>query len=170
MPRTTTTRRKAPTRTTRARAHLSKLDASSIAKLSGPPVFNRPSPRHKLEWTWIGSDGDPWPEWLRGYKKMCGVYAIKQRGEVVYVGSSKSALYDTVTRHFQQWTRQKKFWKGLKGAGHDPGMTYRRKDCQVAVYTVACGKEREEEARLIARFAPRDNIMKNPDGLEDAPF
>lgn len=157
-------------RTKKVTSRRKHLDKASIAKLGATPVFRRPAPRHSLSWFWIGADGDPWPEWLRDYKKMCGVYAIKEHGKVVYVGSSKQALYDTVTRHFQRWGRKKNFWKGLKGAHHDPGMTYRRKDCQIAVYTVGCGTEREEEARLIAKYNPRDNLSKNPDGLEDVPF
>ncbi len=153
-----------------AKSSHSKL-ASDIAKhFAHAPYLSRKAPAESLHWHWIGSEGDPWPEWLRAYKGACGVYAIKEHGKVVYVGSSRKRLYDTVTRHFQQWKRKKNFWKGLHGAHHDPGMTYRRDHCQIAVYTVACGAETTEEARLIARYKPRDNLMVNPDGLEDAPF
>ncbi len=152
----------------RRRSH---LDKESAAKLASKPLFSRAAPKHSLTWHWIGSDGDPWPEWLRAYKEECGVYAIKENGKVVYAGSSKKRLYDTVTRHFQTWGRQKKFWRGLHGgAGHDPGMVYKRAKCQIAVYTVACGGELEEEARLIAKYEPRDNIVANPDGEEPVPF
>ena len=152
----------------RRRSHLDKATAD---RLTARPYLSRPAPKHALTWHWIGSDGDPWPEWLRAYKSQCGVYAIRESGRVVYVGSSKKRLYDTVSRHFQQWGRKKKFWRGLRGgAGHDPGMVYQRGKCQIAVYTVACGGELAEEAALIARYKPRDNLVQSPDGLEDAPF
>ena len=120
----------------------------------------------------IGSDSEPWPAWLRAYKTWCGAYVIRDKGSksVLYVGSSKSRLYDTITRHFQSWRRHKNYWKGMRGAQHDPGMTYTRGHCEVAVRLVSCGQEREEEARLIARLKPRDNLVDHPDGLEPAPF
>ena len=59
----------------------------------------------------------------------------------------------------------------MRGKHHDPGMTYARGRCEVAVKLVSCGEERAEEARLIARLKPRDNLTEHPDGeLEDAPF
>jgi hypothetical protein len=143
-----------------------------IARIVGQrPLFSRShSGGHELTWHWIGTDGDPWPEWLRAYKSACGVYAIKESGKAVYVGSSRKRLYDTVTRHFQQWKRKKNWWKGLHGAHHDPGIVYQRKKCQIAVYTAACGDETSEEARLIDRLKPRDNLVEHPDGEEEVPF
>lgn len=128
--------------------------------------------RHHLVFHPIGSEGDPWPTWLHAYKKACGVYVIKEGSKVVYVGSSKARLYDTVTRHFQQWKRHKNWWKGQYGAHHDPGLTYQRGRCQVAVKIVPCGQELTEEARLIDRLRPRDNITAHPDGGgdEEIPF
>lgn len=119
----------------------------------------------------IGSEGDPWPEWIRERTGDSGVYAIKEGGKIVYVGSSRGRLYDTVTRHFQQWRRDKKWWSGSYGAGHDPGMTYARSRCQVAIHVCAHGKELETEAAWIEKYKPRDNLVEHPDGgLEDAPF
>ena len=153
------------------------LDREIVSRLSQRAVFSRDKSTHDLAWHWIGEEGDPWPEWLRAFKSSCGVYAIKSSGKVVYVGSSKKRLYDTVTRHFQQWKRtprgrraaQYNFHR-MHDTDHDPGMTYQRGRCQIAVYTVACGDQLEEEAKLIARLKPRDNLVANPDGLEDAPF
>jgi len=129
----------------------------------------------------IGKEGEPWTVWMHAFKRACGVYAIKEHGKVVYVGSSKSRLYDTVTRHFQSWRRGKKYWNGKGygskgGYGHDPGMTYKRNECEVGVITVPCGAQLSEEAAMIHRFKPRDNLVANPDGgefeeeLEEAPF
>lgn len=124
----------------------------------------------------IGKDGERWPAWLHAFEHACGVYSIRDKasGSVLYVGSSKNRLYDTITRHFQQWGRKKKFWKGYKsgrGAGHDPGMTYSRSRCEVAVRVVSCGEQLDEEGRTIQRLKPRDNLVMDPSGeLEDAPF
>lgn len=154
-----------------------KLDRDIAHHLAQKPHLSRKSPAEALHWHWIGSEGDPWPEWLRAYKSACGVYAIKEGSKVVYVGSSKKRLYDTVTRHFQQWKRTPRGRRAAQynfgranDTDHDPGMTYQRGRCQIAVYTVACGDQTTEEARLIARYKPRDNITQNPDGLDDAPF
>ena len=113
----------------------------------------------------------PGPSGCASSASACGVYVIRQSGNVVYVGSSRKRLYDTVTRHFQQWKRRKQWWKGMHGAGHDPGITYNRARCEVAVRLLACGDELEEETRLIERLRPRDNLVGDPSGeLEEAPF
>lgn len=121
-------------------------------------------PHERLEYKSIGKEDEPWPAWIRAYARSCGVYVIREGGRVVYVGSSKSRLYDTVTRHFQQWHRRKNYWKGMFGAGHDPGMTYKRDRCTVAIFTVPCNTELEAEARTIERLRPRDNLTEHPDG------
>ena len=127
-----------------------------------------PSPTGSLSaYRELGSEGEAWPDWLRATRDACGVYVIKQAGKVVYVGSSRKRLYDTVTRHFQRWARNKKWWSGAYGAGHDPGMTYQRARCTVAIRLVACGDETEVEAQLIERLRPRDNLVERPDGSEE---
>lgn len=128
----------------------------------------------------IGGDTEPWPEWLHAYGRACGVYVIRDKSSrsVLYVGSSKARLYDTITRHFQQWKRTTKGRKKSKynyagaGYGHDPGLTYSRGHCDVAVELTDCGEHLTREAELIRKLKPRDNIVDNPDGgeLEDAPF
>ena len=50
----------------------------------------------------VGASGEPYPDWVRALKDQSGVYIIRERGEIVYVGSSVGRLYDTLTRHFQQ--------------------------------------------------------------------
>lgn len=131
--------------------------------------------RHSLTYHAIGGDTDPWPPWLLAYEKACGVYVIRDKGSksVLYVGSSKARLYDTVTRHFQQWKRTPKGRKKAKysyqvsGAGHDPGLTYSRGRSEVAIRLVPCGSQLDEEAALIAKLKPRDNLVKDPSGSDD---
>jgi excinuclease UvrABC nuclease subunit len=123
------------------------------------------SPR--LEYRSIGSEGDPWPQWIRDLRHASGVYVIKQHGhngEVVYVGSSEKRLYDTITRHFQQWKRKKQWWKGLRGEGHDPGLTYPRGRFCVAIIATTPGQAKVKEADTITRLRPRDNLVARPDG------
>ena len=47
----------------------------------------------------------------------------------LYVGSSNGKLYDTLTRHFQTWSRQKKFWEKAYSSGkaHEAFATAERK-------------------------------------------
>ncbi len=110
----------------------------------------------------VGASGEPYPEWVRALKGESGVYIIREQREVVYVGSSVGRLYDTLTRHFQQWRRYKGFWRGQYGAGHDPGLTYKRDRVEVAVRITRPSEALDEEARLIQRLRPRDNLLGQP--------
>lgn len=123
----------------------------------------------------LGVEGGEWPAWMRELRGVPGCYVIRANGanRPLYVGSSKGNLYNTITRHFQQWKRQKNWWKGYHhGQGHDPGLTYARSGHQVAIEYVPGGKYLEREAALIAKLKPRDNLTQNPAGgeLEPAPF
>lgn len=122
-------------------------------------------------WRSIGGEDEPYPGWLRALSLATGAYAIRDATShrVLYVGSSSAALYSTITRHFQQWKRTKKFWRSMRGEGHDPGMTYARGRCEVSVCKTARGEHTEAEAELIEALKPRDNLVEHPDG-EEAPF
>jgi hypothetical protein len=118
----------------------------------------------------VGRRGEPYPAWVRGLKGKSGVYVIRQAGEVVYVGESHAGrLYATLTRHFQAWRRWKSFWKDQYSEGHDPGLTYPRHSVEVAVRVMSPDDAIDEEARLIQRLRPRDNLLGQPE-LEEAPF
>jgi hypothetical protein len=69
--------------------------------------------------------------------------------------------------HFH-WRRAKRFWKGqyTGSQSHDPGLTYDRARCTVAVRVLPAERALEEEARLIARLRPRDNLIGQPDELD----
>jgi hypothetical protein len=109
----------------------------------------------------IGASREPYPQWVRDLKDASGVYVIRDAdsSEILYVGSSRGRLYDTLTRHFQVWRRWKGFWNGQYGEGHDPGLTYDRDDVEVAVRLTRANEALDEEARLIQRLRPRDNLL-----------
>jgi hypothetical protein len=119
----------------------------------------------------IGASGEAYPQWVRDLKGKSGVYVIREldSGETVYVGSSVGRLYDTLTRHFQTWRRWKGFWKGQYAEGHDPGLTYPRHRVEVAVRLTKPSDALNEEARLIRRLRPRDNLIGQPIE-EEVPF
>src|SRR5580698_1235018 len=130
-------------------------------------------PRCPTVWRPIGGEGAPYPAWLTELGSASGAYAIRDASshKVLYVGSSGGKLYGTVTRHFQQWGRKKQFWREVRGAGHDPGMTYQRGRCEVYVCRSPNGEHREIEADLIKSLRPRDNLVARPGGSdEEAPF
>lgn len=126
----------------------------------------------------VGHSAEPYPDWVRALKGKSGVYVIRELDEngepvIVYVGESHTdRLYDTLTRHLQQWRRWKGFWKGQYGQGHDPGLTYDRDAVEVAARVVPPEEAIELEARLIRKYSPRDNINGQVDdvALEDVPF
>jgi hypothetical protein len=120
----------------------------------------------RLTYRPVGGEGKPYPEWLRGLDGKSGVYVIRQRGRVVYVGESHAdRLYGTVTRHFQGWKRRKKWWSGVFSK-HDPGLTYERATCEVAVRVVPKGRAVDAQNALIRRLDPKDNVL----GQDEAPF
>lgn len=119
----------------------------------------------------LGASG-AYPQWVRELKHKSGVYLIRDATshELLYVGSSSGRLYDTLTRHFQTWRRFKGFWKGQYAEGHDPGLTYDRDEVEVAIRLTRSDNSLDEEARLIHRLRPRDNLLGQPTELEEAPF
>jgi hypothetical protein len=132
-----------------------------------PPVVARNA---ALAYRPVGNRGDPYPDWVRNLRGRSGVYVIRERDDIVYVGESHTGrLYETLTRHFQEWRRWKGFWRGQYGEGHDPGLTYPRSAVEVAVRITSPNAALDEEARLIRRFRPRDNLLGQPE-LDDAPF
>ncbi len=119
----------------------------------------------------LGDRGGAYPQWVRDLKDKSGVYVIRDRAthEIVYVGSSAGRLYDTLTRHFQTWRRYKGFWNGQYAEGHDPGLTYDRASVEVATRLTRADASLDEEARLIHRLRPRDNLIGQPIE-EEVPF
>ena len=93
---------------------------------------------------------------------------------IVYVGESHTGrLYETLTRHFQTWRRGKGWWLGqFVESDNDPGTTYDREVCEVAVrITRPGGAATAAQADLIRRLRPRDNVLGTvAEELEPAPF
>ena len=123
-----------------------------------------------LRYRSVGASGEPYPDWVRALDGKSGVYIFRETQddgttEIVYVGESHSGrLYQTLTRHFQTWRRAKKFWAGQYTGSqrHDPGLTYDRERMSVAVRVLPANRALAEEARLIARLRPRDNLIGQP--------
>jgi hypothetical protein len=67
--------------------------------------------------------------------------------------------------HFH-WRRSKGWWQGQFGESHDPGLTYDRNRVEVAVRVTTPARAFDEEARLIRRLKPRDNILGQPSESE----
>ena len=128
-----------------------------------------------LKYRPIGANGAPYPDWIRMLNGKSGVYILRETQddgttETVYVGESHTdRLYQTLTRHFQTWRRAKKFWSGqyTGSQSHDPGLTYDRERITVAVRVLPAARALAEEARLIARLRPRDNLRGQP--VDDDP-
>jgi hypothetical protein len=141
--------------------------AAGDASTHDPPELE---PRNaSLSYRPVGGSGEPYPDWLRALRGKSGVYIIRERQrdgstETVYVGEShRGRLYQTLTRHFQTWRRSKKFWSGQYGGqSHDPGLTYPRDKVTVATRVLSADRAIAEEARLIARLRPRDNLLGQP--------
>jgi hypothetical protein len=142
-----------------------------LARLASPPPASLRNRGASLVYRPIGERGGRYPKWIRDLRHESGVYVIRDRStrEILYVGESHtSKLYETLTRHFQTWRRFKGFWRGQYAEGHDPGLTYPREAVEVSARITTPARALEEEARLIRRLAPRDNLRGQ---LEDeVPF
>jgi hypothetical protein len=137
-----------------------------------PAVYRNRAERASLAYRPIGRAHEAYPEWVRALRDQSGVYVIRDRGtrEVLYVGESHSGnLYETMTRHFQRWTRWKRWWDGQYAdtSGHDPGITYARDAVEVATRVTTQNDAIDEERRLIERLRPRDNLRGQP--VDDEP-
>jgi hypothetical protein len=137
----------------------------------GLPAWSPPAVRNGgLVYRPVGRPGEPYPRWLRRLKGKSGVYVIRQDGLPVYVGESHAnSLPETLTRHFQLWRRANGFWKNQFTEGHDPGLTYDRGAVEVAVRVTSPDEAIQEEAKLIERLRPRDNLTGQPE-TEEVPF
>ncbi|HEX7841481.1 MAG TPA: hypothetical protein VF469_28605 [Kofleriaceae bacterium] len=157
-------------------------ERSEMGPARGPrgPVVDSDVRNAALKYRAVGVSGEPYPDWVRELDGKSGVYILRETqddgtSETVYVGESHTGrLYQTLTRHFQTWRRAKKFWSGqyTGSQSHDPGLTYDRDRMSVAVRVLPADRALAEEARLIARLRPRDNLIGQPvdDQDEAVPF
>lgn len=137
----------------------------AAASTSGARLVYRP----------IGASGEPYPEWVRALRGKSGSYVIKAVGlfgsTIVYVGESHSGrLYETMTRHFQSWRRDRSWFRGVfVTSDNDPGTTYDRAACEVAVRITSASRALDAQAELIRKLKPRDNVLGTAD-TEPVPF
>jgi len=135
------------------------------AEAEGIPLLGASVRNGGLSYRSVGERGEPYPDWVRALRGKSGVYVIRDldSSETLYVGESHTNnLYATLTRHFQEWRRYKGFWRGHYAEGHDPGLTYPRGSVEVAVRVLPSSEAIDEEARLIRRLRPRDNLLGQP--------
>lgn len=79
-----------------------------------------------------------------------GVYLIKEKGKVVYVGYSGKNIYRTLYRHFQKWDHP-----------YQKVTTYASRDnYTVRVILTTPAQAERLEAYLVNKYQPRDNDIK----------
>jgi hypothetical protein len=121
---------------------------SSPAILNGADAFAVVDP--------MTGDYSPRLTAIRG-RKVSGVYAILDLAadEVLYVGESHTGrLYDTITRHFREWSKPK---RRDSGGGRRGGEFYDRRRVTV-VYAILDARDAVDAQFLeIQRLGPRDN-------------
>jgi len=91
-----------------------------------------------------------------------GVYIIKYKGQVVYVGLSRSDVQNTLYRHFQIWNDRRTNW--TKKMQPYERVTYASKNRENFLIKVIFCKSTIEaeilEQLLISKFKPKDNSLK----------
>jgi len=100
----------------------------------------------RLEFRRVG-DYRAFQPWVRVLDGQNGVYVIRDlAGQVLYIGESHRArLYDTMTRHFQEWS------------GRTAGPTYHRDRVEVAVCLLPADQAVDVQNALIIALRPLDN-------------
>lgn len=92
----------------------------------------------------------------------CGVYIIKYREKIIYVGMSRKDVRNTLYRHFQQWNDKRADWT-KKMQPYDR-VTYAGKDrSQFLIKVIFCKGAIETEILeqlLIKKLRPKDNSLK----------
>lgn len=92
----------------------------------------------------------------------CGVYIIKYKGKIVYIGLSRSDLRNTLYRHFQVWNDRRTDW--TKKLQPYDRVSYSGKDRDNFLIKVVFCKTAIEaemlEQLLIKKFKPKDNSLK----------
>lgn len=88
---------------------------------------------------------------LSDYIGKKGVYLIKHKGKIVYIGQSGSNLYKTITRHFQSWNDRSQI-----------RITYpQSKAYTIRVVLTRTAKQAAKlERALILKLKPKDNPQK----------
>jgi hypothetical protein len=158
-----------------------EMDAETAPAAAPASAYRNRGGPTPLKYRSVGTVGAPYPEWVRALRGQSGVYVIRDRAtrEVVYVGESHTGnLYETLTRHLQQWNRwtKRSWWPGqFAPSDHDPGLTYQRDAVEVAARVLVEDDPIDEELRLIERLRPRDNVRGQPveevvDDDEPIPF
>ena len=86
-------------------------------------------------------------DWVRTLRGHSGVYMIRDLGgRLLYIGEShRRRLYETLTRHFQEWS------------GDTAGPTYHRGRVEVSVAVLPPKQAIEVQDHLILALAPLDN-------------
>lgn len=100
---------------------------------------------------------------IRWADKKRGVYIIKENGKIIYVGYSRTNLYRTIMRHFQNWDDRR-----FEQEHQTPRLTYankiKRNRYTVRIVFADDNRAKKLEHALIKKYKPRDN--QDPYGSE----
>ncbi len=119
----------------------------------------------KERWRSVGKHR-AFADWVRALRGKNGVYLIREipgflnlgSSEIAYIGESHNGrLYETLTRHFQNWD------------GPTAGPTFARDAVEVRVIVTAPDQAVSTQDRLICKIRPSRN-RSNPCDDEDVPF
>lgn len=92
-----------------------------------------------------------------------GVYVIKKKDNIVYVGLSYTDVKRTLYRHFQKWTDKRTDW--TKKQQNYERVTYEGQNKNLfKIKVIFCKTDKEVtllEYLLIKKLKPKDNTLKN---------
>ena len=101
--------------------------------------------------------------WVKLIREFSGVYYIRERGKLVYIGESHTGrLKKTMLRHFQSWERSFNAYD-ISGWSRHTGQTYDGMICTVAFQSCDGKHAAQLQYDEIKRLKPRDNEIGNSD-------
>lgn len=92
-----------------------------------------------------------------------GVYLIREDGVLVYVGMSKSNVYQTLYRHFERWNDGRGVARTIYPSAEADGNRF-----QVSIITTTEEYAPILERELIRKWLPRDNKQKYKSIINEA--
>lgn len=137
------------------------------------PVFDYHDIANRLGFNPVGRPGEPYPDWVKQLRHRNGVYVIRdiESKQTLYVGESHSCrLYQTMTRHLQQWNRDR---FGSWGGEHIWHVCFRRDEVEIAILRTPNSQRGAARAKviqdtLILKLNPKFNLKLPEDN--DVPF
>lgn len=117
----------------------------------------------QLKWTPSYINGKAGIQGIVLKKRIPGLYFIKEKGVLVYIGKSTYNVKEVLYRHFQKWNPD-------RTSKHYRVSYEKNNDYEVAVHLFSILEVHDAEILNIQKYKPRDNRKLYDEVEQDFPF